>query len=239
MHKFGSQKGDPRAMIKIEDSGEVKTETKKEEEEEEEDYEGKPKNSQVFFDVSIGGQNAGRITMKLYYDVVPRTAENFRALCTGEKGMGKLGKPLHFKKAPFHRVIPGFMLQGGDFTKQNGTGGESIYGETFKDENFKLKHTKPYMLSMANAGKNTNGSQCFFFLFFYFFQVFITTAKTAWLDGAHVVFGEVTDGIDVVKAIEKVGSQSGDTKKKVIIEDCGEVSKKRQIEKEETPTKKK
>lgn len=167
----------------------------------------------VFFDVTIGGQSAGRITFELYNDIVPKTAENFRALCTGEKGTGKSGKPLHYKGSTFHRVIPQFMLQGGDFTNGNGTGGESIYGEKFPDENFKEKHTVPYLLSMANAGPNTNGS-----------QFFLCTAPTSWLDGKHVVFGNVVAGMDVVKAVEKVGSSSGKTAKPVVVADCGQLA---------------
>ncbi|VDD86544.1 unnamed protein product [Enterobius vermicularis] len=167
---------------------------------------------QVFFDMSIDGRNAGRIVMELFADIVPKTSENFRALCTGERGVGKFGKPLHYKGSKIHRVIPNFMLQGGDFTRGNGTGGESVYGEKFADENFIEKHTGPGVLSMANAGPNTNGS-----------QFFICTAKTDWLDGKHVVFGRVTEGMDVVRAIEAKGSQSGKTTAEIIITNCGQL----------------
>ena len=167
--------------------------------------------SRVFFDVTIGGQNVGRITMELFADT-PKTSENFRALCTGEKGMGKTGKPLSYKGCIFHRLIDGFMAQGGDFTNKNGTGGESIYGMKFADENFNHKHTGPGMLSMANAGPGTNGS-----------QFFITFGAFPHLDGMHVVFGKVTEGMEIVKQLEANGSQSGKPKKEAFIADCGQL----------------
>ncbi|KAI6185035.1 Peptidyl-prolyl cis-trans isomerase [Aphelenchoides bicaudatus] len=167
---------------------------------------------QVFFDISINGKPAGRILMELRADVVPKTAENFRALCTGEKGVGRSGKPLHFKGSTFHRIIPGFMAQGGDFTKGNGTGGESIYGERYNDENFILQHTGPGILSCANAGPNTNGS-----------QFFICFDKTSWLNNKHVVFGNVIEGHDVVRAMEAKGTESGKTLADIVITDCGQL----------------
>jgi len=163
-----------------------------------------------FFDVKIGDEAPARITIGLFGDDVPKTVANFVSLCTGDKGMGQSGKPLHFKGSKFHRIIPNFMIQGGDFTRGDGTGGESIYGAKFADENFKLKHTEPGILSMANAGPNTNGS-----------QFFITTVKTSWLDGRHVVFGKVIEGLDVVTKVEAVGSSSGTPQKSVVIHDSG------------------
>jgi len=166
----------------------------------------------VFFDVTINDEPAGRIVMGLFGKTVPKTAENFRALCTGENGIGKSGKPLFFKGSIFHRVIPQFMIQGGDFTNFNGTGGESIYGNRFNDENFKIKHSSPGYLSMANAGPNTNGS-----------QFFITTVVTSWLDGRHTVFGKVLEGMDVVKKIEAQGTSSGTPRGRIAIADSGEL----------------
>ena len=166
----------------------------------------------VFFDITIDGEAAGRIVFGLFGNTVPKTAGNFAALTTGEAGVGNSGKPLYFKGSAVHRIIPGFMAQGGDFTNGNGTGGESIYGSKFADENFTLKHSKPYLLSMANAGPNTNGS-----------QFFITFAATSWLDGRHTVFGEVIEGVDVVLKLEKIGSGSGTTSKKAVIADCGKL----------------
>jgi len=166
-------------------------------------------NPKVFFDVNIGGNKAGRITFELFADVTPKTAENFRTLCVGTTINGKAAG---YKGSGFHRVIPEFMIQGGDFTAGNGTGGVSIYGNKFADENFKIKHEKKYLLSMANAGPNTNGS-----------QFFITTVLCPWLDGKHVVFGQVTSGGDVVDKLEKQGSSSGSPKTKCFIEDSGEI----------------
>ncbi len=159
----------------------------------------------VYFDITIADQPAGRIVFELFNDVVPKTAENFRALCVGHQAG-------HYQGSIFHRVIPSFMLQGGDFTNHNGTGGRSIYGHKFEDENFKLKHDKAGLLSMANAGKNTNGS-----------QFFITTVLTPWLDGKHVVFGQVVEGMDLVRKIEACGTDSGRTTKKIAIAKSGEL----------------
>lgn len=167
----------------------------------------------VFFDIEIDGEAAGRITFGLYGKTVPQTVENFRALCTCEHGVGKVfKKPLCYKDSKFHRIIPEFMIQGGDFTHGTGTGGESIYNGKFDDENFRIQHNEVGLLSMANAGPDTNGS-----------QFFITTNLTPWLDGRHVVFGMVIDGWDLVKRIESLGSADGKPKAEVIIADSGEL----------------
>lgn len=163
-------------------------------------------NPRVFFDIEADGVALGRIEMELFADVVPKTAENFRQLCTHQNGYG-------YKGSTFHRVIPQFMCQGGDFTNHNGTGGKSIYGARFADENFTRRHTGPGLLSMANAGPNTNGS-----------QFFITLVPTPHLDGKHVVFGKVTQGMAVAQAVEALGSGSGRTSKKIVIADCGELA---------------
>ncbi|CAF0800214.1 unnamed protein product [Adineta steineri] len=161
-------------------------------------------NPRVYFDIEINNSRAGRLIMVLYADIVPLTAENFRCLCTHEKGFG-------FRHTSFHRIIKEFMAQGGDMTKGNGTGGKSIYGRTFKDENFNLKHTHAGQLSMANSGPNSNGS-----------QFFVTFAKCDWLDNKHVVFGEIIEGFEVIKKIEDAGTKSGTTTKTVTIADCNE-----------------
>lgn len=170
------------------------------------------KNPIVFFDISINKEFVGRMQIELYANIVPQTAENFRCLCTGEKGIGKSGKALHFMDTIFHRIIPKFMAQGGDLTNGDGTGGDSIYGLTFKDESFSISHSEPGILSMANAGPDTNAS-----------QFFLTFGKCSWLDGKHVGFGKVIDGMDILKEIESMGTNSGKPTKEVKILGCGEI----------------
>ena len=169
-------------------------------------------NPRVFFEVTIGSRVAGKIEFELFQNIVPRTVENFRCLCTGEKGLSKITKvPLHYKNSRFHRLIPGFMIQGGDFTKGDGTGGESIYGARFDDENFNLRHNAPGLLSMANVGKNTNAS-----------QFFITLGPAAWLDGKHVVFGKVISGQSVLVQMERIVTGANDVPKvSIVISNCG------------------
>eukprot|EP00798_Chlamydomonas_sp_ICE-L_P013268 gene13268-19110_t len=175
-------------------------------------------NPRCFFDIEIGGESAGRIVIELRADIVPKTAENFRQLCTGEAGVGKSGKKLCYKGSIFHRIIPEFMCQGGDFTKFDGTGGESIYGPKFGDENFVLQHDQPGILSMANAGPGTNAS-----------QFFMCTVATPWLDNKHVVFGKVIEGMTVVKRMEVCGGRSGKVSRKVQVVDCGQLESKVQM----------
>lgn len=164
-----------------------------------------PGKENVYFDITINGAPAGRLVFALYDDAVPKTARNFRELATGVHGFG-------YKGSTFHRIIPSFMAQGGDFTRNNGTGGRSIYGEKFPDENLSIPHTKAGLLSMANAGRNSNGS-----------QFFVTFGATAYLDGRHVVFGEVVAGMDLVRRLETLGSDSGQPKAAVVVAQCGVV----------------
>ncbi|EAY01257.1 cyclophilin, putative [Trichomonas vaginalis G3] len=169
-------------------------------------------NPRVWFDISIDGAAAGRIVIELFVDRVPKTAENFRMLCTGEKGVGRSGAKLHYKGCKFHRIIPHFLIQSGDFISNDGTSNESVYGQRFEDENFSVKHDQPYIVSMANSGRNTNGG-----------QFFITLVKAPWLDFRHVAFGKVIEGTDIVELIQAAGSSNGAPKQTILISDCGEI----------------
>ncbi|EFC49095.1 hypothetical protein NAEGRDRAFT_4843, partial [Naegleria gruberi] len=173
------------------------------------------KNPRVFFDIVIGDEKIGRIIFKLYKHICPRTAENFRCLCTGEKGIGvETKKPLHFKGSIFHRVVPEFIIQGGDFSDFNGRGGESIYGGMMEDENFILKHSRAGLLSAANAGPNTVGSQFFITM----------SSELDYLDNKHVVFGRVIEGMNIIKQIEKVKVNEDNTPlEEIVIINCGEL----------------
>lgn len=179
----------------------------------------------VFLDVGINDDYVGKIVLGLYGEAQPRTVENFRALCTGERGVGRAGKPLHFRNSPFHRIIPGFMIQGGDFTNGNGTGGESIYGQRFADEDLSVPHSGPGTLSMANAGPNSNGS-----------QFFICTGDTPWLDGKHVVFGRVLAGMDVVDIVSSCGRKNGKPTANVRVINCGVLDTKEEKSASENET---
>ncbi|MEY6432301.1 peptidylprolyl isomerase [Thioalkalicoccus limnaeus] len=169
-------------------------------------------NPKVALDVTIGGQPAGTVVIELRADVVPRTAENFRSLCTGERGYGRRGNALAYAGSPFHRIIPGFMVQGGDITRGTGKGGDSIYGGRFPDENFRLRHSGPGIVSMANSGRNTNSS-----------QFFITLNATPHLDGMHVVFGQVVEGMEVVEKMGAQGTPRGRPLTRVQLAECREL----------------
>jgi len=169
-------------------------------------------NPRVWMDITIDGGAMGRIVIELFADKVPKTAENFRMLCTGEKGVGRSGTKLHYKGCKFHRIIPHFIVQSGDFIAHDGSQNESVYGNRFEDENFVVKHSEPGIVSMANSGRNSNGG-----------QFFITLVKAPWLDGRHVAFGKVTEGLDIIDKIQAAGTCSGAPRQTIIISDCGEL----------------
>ena len=169
-------------------------------------------NPRVWLEISIDGASAGRIVIELFTDKVPKTCENFKELCTGKMGVGRSGAKLHYKGCKFHRIIPHFIIQSGDFVTNDGTHNESIYGQRFEDENFSIKHNEPYIVSMANSGRNSNGG-----------QFFITLVKAPWLDFRHVAFGKVIDGTDIVELIQAAGTSNGTPKQNIIIRDCGEI----------------